>query len=112
MCRQYLTQYWCQCELDAGYQTCSSSMQNSGCPQLAYETVHMQCFCNSHATKKFKTEKQHQKKSRSSLSSTDSGSSASSRNSRYSDASLDQEKSPQQGPVLRRRWYRPWSRSF
>ncbi|KAL3475300.1 hypothetical protein BJX99DRAFT_229997 [Aspergillus californicus] len=113
MCRQHLTQYWCQCEQDAGYEACGSGTQIDGCPELTYDTVYMQCFCNSHATKKFKTEKKHQrherKKSRSSLSSNDT---ASSRNSRYSDTSLVDQEKGQQGPVLRRRWYRPWSRSF
>ncbi|KKK14590.1 hypothetical protein P175DRAFT_0439589 [Aspergillus ochraceoroseus IBT 24754] len=107
MCRQYLTLYsWCHCEEDAGYQACSARKEN-GCPGTAVETVHMQCFCNVHATKKFQTEKQAlKKKSRSSLSS------RSSRNSRYSNSSLESQASQiSRASSFRRRWFRLWSRS-
>ncbi|KAL4877300.1 hypothetical protein BJY04DRAFT_222245 [Aspergillus karnatakaensis] len=111
MCQQYLTLYdWCQCEVDSGHKTCGAGKPNAECEGTSFETVRMQCFCNNHATKKFLTEKKHQRKlSRSSTSSTSSGSS---RNSRYSDISLPQEKDPQLGPIMRKRWYRMWGKGF
>ncbi|KAL3460527.1 hypothetical protein BJX64DRAFT_290177 [Aspergillus heterothallicus] len=116
MCRQFLTLYWCQCEEDAGQQTCGVGKPNENCPGIEYETARMQCFCNNHATKKFMTEKKHKKherkQSRSSTASSSSTSSGSFRSSRYSDISLDQEKGPGQAPVHRRRWYRLWPRGF
>ncbi|KAL4915200.1 hypothetical protein BDW62DRAFT_189164 [Aspergillus aurantiobrunneus] len=111
MCHQFLTFYdWCQCEVDSGHQTCGVGQPSPDCAGTGFKTVTMQCFCDKHATKMFTTEKKHakhqRKQSRSSLSSVTS---SPSRNSRYSDASLVQEKDPQQGPISRRRWYRRWS---
>ncbi|EKV15973.1 hypothetical protein PDIG_23280 [Penicillium digitatum PHI26] len=62
MCRQYFTLYeWCQCEEDAGNSVCAAHRRN-GCPGVSVETVHMHCFCNSHATHGFKSEKETRKK--------------------------------------------------
>ncbi|OQE80590.1 hypothetical protein PENNAL_c0045G08012 [Penicillium nalgiovense] len=62
MCRQYFTLYeWCQCEEDAGNSVCAAHRRN-GCPGVSIETVHMYCFCNSHATRGFKSEKETRKK--------------------------------------------------
>ena len=67
MCRQYLTLYvFCQCEEDAGHHACADR-KRSDCPGVSIETVYMQCFCNAHATKGFKTEKQSGRKKRGSL---------------------------------------------
>lgn len=61
MCRQYFTLYeWCHCEEDAGHTVCAAHRRNN-CPGVSIETVHMHCFCNLHATRNFKTEKQTQK---------------------------------------------------
>ncbi|KAJ5966412.1 hypothetical protein N7481_013126 [Penicillium waksmanii] len=57
MCRQHFTVYeWCHCESDAGYSVCGGARRDS-CPGVSIETVHMHCFCNSHASRGFKTEK-------------------------------------------------------
>ncbi|KAJ5201692.1 uncharacterized protein N7498_006355 [Penicillium cinerascens] len=61
MCRQYFTLYeWCHCEEDAGNSVCSGHRRNS-CPGISIETVHMHCFCNSHATRSFKSVNQTKK---------------------------------------------------
>lgn len=53
MCRKYLTFYkWCECSEEAGDSTCSEVRRNS-CPGVSVETVYMQCYCNSHATRSF-----------------------------------------------------------
>ena len=94
MCRQYYTLYaWCHCEEDAGQSVCSGQRRNS-CPGISVETVHMHCFCNSHASKGFKTEKKSRKQEdkwrrRSQQSQTSSSSSG----------SLDEKAS------MGRRWY-------
>ncbi|KAL5360128.1 hypothetical protein BJX96DRAFT_149812 [Aspergillus floccosus] len=63
MCRQFFTLYeWCQCEEDAGQEVCGGHIQ-AGCPGTSIETIHMQCFCNLHATKGFKSEKKSKKRS-------------------------------------------------
>ncbi|KAJ5225212.1 hypothetical protein N7468_006437 [Penicillium chermesinum] len=57
MCRQYYTLYeWCHCEEEAGQSACAGQHRSS-CPGVSVETVHMQCFCHSHATRGFKSEK-------------------------------------------------------
>lgn len=62
MCRQYFTLYaWCQCEEDAGHEVCGGR-RHERCPGTSIETVYMQCFCNVHATKGFKSEKKSSKK--------------------------------------------------
>ncbi|OQE11806.1 hypothetical protein PENVUL_c002G07311 [Penicillium vulpinum] len=62
MCRQYFTLYeWCQCEEDAGNSVCAAH-RRKGCAGVSVETVHMHCFCNSHATRGFKSEKETRKK--------------------------------------------------
>lgn len=72
MCRQYFTLYeWCHCEEDAGQTVCAGHRRNS-CPGISIETVHMHCFCNSHATRGFKTEKKTRKEERSQRRSQDS----------------------------------------
>ncbi|KAJ5207069.1 hypothetical protein N7491_002299 [Penicillium cf. griseofulvum] len=85
MCRQYFTLYeWCQCEEDAGNNVCAAHRRNS-CPGISVETVHMHCFCNSHATRGFKSENETRKKEN--------------KVRRRSQDSLDEKNS------LRRRWY-------
>lgn len=85
MCRQYYTLYeWCQCEEDAGNSVCAG-VRRSSCPGVSVETVHMQCFCNSHATRGFKSEKQTRK--------------AENKTRRRSQESLDEKAS------FGRRWY-------
>ncbi|KAJ6015675.1 hypothetical protein N7540_010266 [Penicillium herquei] len=85
MCRQYYTLYeWCHCEEDGGQSVCSGHRRNS-CPGISIETVHMHCFCHTHATRGFKTEKQTRKEAE--------------KNRRRSQESLDEKSS------LGRRWY-------
>ncbi|CAI7662084.1 unnamed protein product [Penicillium glandicola] len=85
MCHQYFTLYeWCQCEENSGNNVCAAHRRN-GCPGISVETVHMHCFCDSHATRGFKSEKQTRKKEN--------------KLRRRSEDSLDEKDS------LRRRWY-------
>ncbi|KAJ5480911.1 hypothetical protein N7539_006805 [Penicillium diatomitis] len=64
MCRQYYTLFaWCSCEEDAGYTPCTGLRLNN-CRGVSIETVHMHCFCNSHATRGFKTQKEIRKEER------------------------------------------------
>ncbi|GIK07870.1 hypothetical protein Aspvir_003539 [Aspergillus viridinutans] len=66
MCRQYYTQYaWCQCAEEAGQSLCAARKRN-GCQGVSIETVHMQCFCQYHATRGFKSEKKTKKSKRNS----------------------------------------------
>ncbi|KAJ5895375.1 hypothetical protein N7495_007066 [Penicillium taxi] len=51
---------WCQCEEDAGQSICAGYRRNT-CAGVSIETVHMHCFCNSHATRGFKSEKKSRK---------------------------------------------------
>ncbi|KAE8373220.1 hypothetical protein BDV26DRAFT_285313 [Aspergillus bertholletiae] len=67
MCRQFFTIYeWCHCEEDSGHELCAARRRDM-CPGTSIETVHMQCFCNQHASKGFKSEKKAQKPSGSSI---------------------------------------------
>ncbi|KAE8148394.1 hypothetical protein BDV25DRAFT_158352 [Aspergillus avenaceus] len=63
MCRQFFTIYeWCHCEEDTGHELCAARRRDN-CPGTSIETVHMQCFCNQHASKGFKSEKKAKKSS-------------------------------------------------
>ncbi|KAL2005893.1 hypothetical protein VTN00DRAFT_10386 [Thermoascus crustaceus] len=62
MCRQYFTIYeWCKCQEDAGKVHCAG-YRKGGCPGVDTETVHMQCFCNIHATTDWISEHKAKKK--------------------------------------------------
>lgn len=62
MCRQYFTIYeWCKCQEDAGKVLCAG-YRKGGCPGVNTETVHMQCFCNIHATTDWISEHRARKK--------------------------------------------------
>ncbi|PYH97451.1 hypothetical protein BO71DRAFT_129998 [Aspergillus ellipticus CBS 707.79] len=62
MCHQFFMVYeWCQCQEDAGQQFCSERNENNYCPDVAIDVVHMHCFCHSHATRGFKSEKKSRK---------------------------------------------------
>ncbi|OJJ46379.1 hypothetical protein ASPZODRAFT_32645, partial [Penicilliopsis zonata CBS 506.65] len=64
MCRQYLTFYeWCRCEEDSGHTSCASG-RSQRCRGVSIETVHMHCFCNTHATTKWVTEEKGFKRDR------------------------------------------------
>jgi hypothetical protein len=55
MCTHYTEIYtWCNCREDGPSIRCTVYNVEQGCTRVNNETVQLQCYCNTHATKSWK----------------------------------------------------------